>query len=220
MNATIALTLFLLSLMIGAGVISASWGYTLGREALKGITQPDTRPGSTLGDTQNSPSHRREELVLLKEEEILKQVKARINQETASPGEQPQSKASPEASPSLSPVEVTASVQDQDVNFQVTNVRQEGDSLVLDVSLQNNGSTPVRFLYSFLTITDNQGRTLDGSTDGLPGELLPNGEAVSGVVRIPVALLDGVGRLSLSLTDYPNQSLKLEVADIPVSLSN
>ncbi|NEO18623.1 hypothetical protein [Moorena sp. SIO4A5] len=41
-NTTVALTIVLLTMMLGAGVVSAFWGFSLGHEALKGVTQPDT----------------------------------------------------------------------------------------------------------------------------------------------------------------------------------
>ncbi|NJL23691.1 MAG: hypothetical protein HC895_27475, partial [Leptolyngbyaceae cyanobacterium SM1_3_5] len=44
-NSTLALTLVLLTAMVGAGVVSAAWGYAVGGEALKGVTQPNGRPG-------------------------------------------------------------------------------------------------------------------------------------------------------------------------------
>lgn len=76
-NSTVALTLVLLTLMIGAGVTSASVGYQLGRDALKGITQPDARPLNKLSDSQGKPV-RREGLTFLKESEILSNVKAQM----------------------------------------------------------------------------------------------------------------------------------------------
>jgi hypothetical protein len=78
MNPAIAFTLILLSLMIGAGVVSASWGFTLGRQALTGVRQPEARPSSGTPISReggNQPS----ELILANEAEILEQVKARIN---------------------------------------------------------------------------------------------------------------------------------------------
>jgi hypothetical protein len=78
MNSSIFLTLGLLALMFGAGLSSASWGFKLGREALKGITQPDTRPTNNLAGAQGHSS-RREELVFLKEEKIIINVKNTIN---------------------------------------------------------------------------------------------------------------------------------------------
>ncbi len=77
MNSTVVLTLFLLTVMVGAGVGSAAWGYRTGREALKGITQPDARPVNNVTDAQGKPV-RREGLTLLKEEDILQQVKAKM----------------------------------------------------------------------------------------------------------------------------------------------
>lgn len=77
-NPTVALTLLLLALMGGAGVISAAWGYALGREALKGITQPDVRPVPAGGeDAQSQPRH--QEMMIVPETKILEEVKGRIN---------------------------------------------------------------------------------------------------------------------------------------------
>ena len=78
LNSTVALTLILLSLMVGAGVVSATWGIALGREALKGVTQPDTRPTSNLAKRQGKAA-RREEFAILREEDIVASAKARIN---------------------------------------------------------------------------------------------------------------------------------------------
>lgn len=78
LNSTVVLTLILLFLMISAGIASATWGYRLGREALKGITQPDARPVNNLTDAQGKPV-RRDSVTFLKEENILKDVKARMD---------------------------------------------------------------------------------------------------------------------------------------------
>ncbi|QQE63524.1 hypothetical protein GFS31_01900 [Leptolyngbya sp. BL0902] len=76
MNPAVAFTLILLSLMMGAGVVSASWGFTLGRQALTGIRQPEARPTSgTPVANANTPSA----ATFANEAEILEQVKARIN---------------------------------------------------------------------------------------------------------------------------------------------
>jgi hypothetical protein len=77
LNSTVILTLVLLVLMVGAGLTSATWGYKLGREALKGITQPDARPVNNLTDSQGKPV-RRDSVTFLKEDQILKDVKARM----------------------------------------------------------------------------------------------------------------------------------------------
>jgi hypothetical protein len=96
LNSTVVLTLVLLSLMVGAGLTSAAWGYRLGRGALKGITQPDARPVNNLADAQGKPV-RREGLVFLKEADILADVKARIEGGGESPA--PNSGAAPSPAP-------------------------------------------------------------------------------------------------------------------------
>jgi hypothetical protein len=84
LNSTVALTFVLLALMFGAGLVSAAWGLVIGREALKGITQPDTRPANNLAQRKgNTP--RREDVVILKEEDIISSVKARMNGGAAKP---------------------------------------------------------------------------------------------------------------------------------------
>ncbi|MBW4653670.1 MAG: hypothetical protein KME20_11635 [Kaiparowitsia implicata GSE-PSE-MK54-09C] len=75
-NSTVALTLVLLSLMVGAGVVSAAWGYALGREALKGVTQPDVRP-TVLSEGESQA--RTDDVLIIPEEKILEDVKARVN---------------------------------------------------------------------------------------------------------------------------------------------
>ncbi|MFH7241334.1 MAG: hypothetical protein ACHWZW_00640 [Spirulina sp.] len=79
MNPAVAFTLILLSLMMGAGVVSASWGFTLGRQALTGIRQPDARPTSGTPISREANANNSGEAVFASEAEILDQVKARIN---------------------------------------------------------------------------------------------------------------------------------------------
>ncbi len=95
-NTTVALTLILLSLMVGAGVVSAAWGFALGREALKGITQPDTSPTSNLARKQQNDA--KTPFKILQEAEILKRVKARMegkDEKPATPEKSPQSSLTP-----------------------------------------------------------------------------------------------------------------------------
>ena len=102
------------------------------------------------------------------------------------------------------------------VTFTVKSARYSGGDLLIRVNMQNKGNNSVRFLYGFLDITDNKGRTLSAITEGLPAELPPNSREFSGAISIPTALLDDVNKISLSLTDYPNQKVKLNLVDIPV----
>lgn len=78
MNPAVAFTLILLSLMIGSGVVSASWGFTLGRQALTGVRQPETRPTSGAPISREGGAGQNT-VILVDEAEILQQVKARTS---------------------------------------------------------------------------------------------------------------------------------------------
>jgi hypothetical protein len=79
MNPAVAFTLILLSLMIGSGVVSASWGFTLGRQALTGVRQPETRPTSGAPVNREGGNPGQGAVTFADEAEILQQVKARIS---------------------------------------------------------------------------------------------------------------------------------------------
>ena len=87
----------------------------------------------------------------------------------------------------------------------------------MKVNFKNEGDKTVRFLSSFLDVTDDRGRALSANTEGLPWELPPNGKIFSGTVSISSALLDDVKKISMTLTDYPEQKLRLQMSDIPVN---
>lgn len=82
----VAFTTILLALMVGAGVVSASWGYALGRQALMGVRQPDTRPASSAASNQASPNAGHGAM-LRNEQEILNDVQSRISGNPATPSE-------------------------------------------------------------------------------------------------------------------------------------
>jgi hypothetical protein len=83
-NPAVAFTLILLSLMIGGGIVSASWGYTLGRQALTGVRQPESRPtsGAPLNRTESTGTHGAP--VLLNEDDIIQEVTSRMQGGTVS----------------------------------------------------------------------------------------------------------------------------------------
>jgi hypothetical protein len=225
-NPTVTLTLILLFLMIGAGITSASWGYKLGREALKGITQPDTRPINNVTDSQGKPLRREGSLALLKEKDIIANVKARVGGKDASEeadkkdpkaDAKTDAKADTKASPKADPAAgFPLFAESRAVTLGVQAVRKQGTSLVLDVSLQNNSTRAVQFLYDSMEITNDQGRLLSAKTQGLPEELAPNAQQDTGTITVPMDLLDGAKSLSLSLTDYPEQQVQLRLSGIPV----
>ncbi|MBI1240295.1 hypothetical protein [Umezakia ovalisporum] len=228
-NSTVLLTLMLLILMLGAGSVSAFLGFEMGSSALKGVTTPDGRPRTKFPGSKanNSPQLG---VTLLKEDEILKIVKARIEGKTKAAKsekleeddqETKTSKPKPKEKPPAVVVEKLEPgfpiiAESEGVTFAVQSVRYSGGDLLMRVNMQNQSSDTVRFLYTFLDVSDDKGRTLSASTDGLPTELPAKSPAVSGTVIIPTALLDDVNKISLSLTDYPAQKLKLKVLDVPV----
>jgi hypothetical protein len=169
-------------------------------------------------------------VTFLKEEEILKTVKARIegkakaaqsdkledDEEEINNSKQKQKEKTEEVVEEKLKPGFPVTAESEGVTFAVQSARYSGGDLLLKVKMQNKGADSVRFLYSFLDVTDDKGRTLSASTEGLPAELPANGSPFSGTVSIPTALLDDVKKVSLALTDYPDQKLKLEVTNIPV----
>jgi hypothetical protein len=226
LNSTVLLTLTLLTLMLGAGSVSAIIGFDVGSKALKGVTTPDARPTSKFASAK-SGNTAHTGVALLREEEILKIVKSRIEGKTkAAKASKPDDEE--ESKDKEKPVEKPAETQEKPqagfpvnaensgVKFSVQSARFSGGDFVLRVKMQNKGSESVRFLYSFLDVTDDKGRTLSQSTEGLPAELPGNSSEFTGTISIPTPLLDEVKKISLALTDYPAQKMRLEVANIPV----
>lgn len=226
MNSTVVLTLILLTLMFGAGVTSSVLGFTTGREALKGTTQPDVRPSNYAGTGKQGTVASKEQVSILKETDILKTVKARIegrdpdkttgaNTKTDKTSSKPAT-AKKTAEPKAS-AKFPLNSRDGGITLEVSAASQRGNSMLLDVSMKNEGSQSVRFLYSFLNVTDDRGRALSATAEDLPSELPPNGQVYYGTVSIPTALLENAKQVSLTLTDYPGQKLQLQIAGIPVA---
>ncbi|TAF14784.1 MAG: hypothetical protein EAZ76_09225, partial [Nostocales cyanobacterium] len=218
-NSTVILTLALLSLMIGSGSVSAYLGFTMGSSALKGVSSPDARPTTKFASGNNNKVQQ-VGVTLLKEEDIIKSTKARIQEnKTAKKPIQSDDEIKPQKpkveekrkeveEEKLEPGFPIVS-ESEGVSMSVQSVRYSGGDLLLRVKMQNKGADSVRFLYSFLDVTDDKGRTLSAITEGLPTELPANGPEFTGTISIPTALLDDVGNVSLALTDYPAQKLKL-----------
>jgi len=225
-NSTVVLTLILLTLMFGAGVTSSVLGFTTGREALKGTTQPDVRPSNYAGTGKQGTVASKEQVSILKETDILKTVKARIEgrdpDKTTDRANTKTDKTSSKPATAKKPAEQKASAKfplnsrDGGITLEVSAASQRGNSMLLDVSMKNEGSQSVRFLYSFLNVTDDRGRALSATAEDLPAELPSNGQVYYGTVSIPTALLENAKAVSLTLTDYPGQKLQLQIAGIPV----
>ncbi len=231
-NPTLKLTILLLLLMSGAGTASAFLAYQAGTQALKGVSQPENNPTKKLTEGEKK-STEPTEFKPIDEKTILIKVYNHTHQKNkaaASGKEQEKENSKTEDKTSQStedkPQDIETSqavanlplqVTDQGVKLEVNEATNEGTTLSLKVNLQNEGATPVKFLYSFLEVKDNQGRSLSAITEGLPEELPANSENFVGQVKIPSALVNDSQSLSLNLTDYPDQKLKLNIAQIPVT---
>lgn len=214
LNSTVAFTLILLACMSAIGTVSGALGYNFGRSALQGVRQPAISP--ILGGTISSGG--RENAGFLKEAEILRRVKEQISggaKAADTPKNSPTPKPEPKANRNRDQP-FPLQTQDQGVSLAIQSVERQGDVLELDVMMENQSSDPAQFLYTFLDITDEQGRSLTAITRGLPTELQPN-EKAEGTISLPLAALENVKQLSLSLTDYPNQELQLKLLKIPVN---
>ncbi|MEM8638897.1 MAG: hypothetical protein AAGG51_08805 [Cyanobacteria bacterium P01_G01_bin.54] len=231
-NPPLVLTGTLLVFMVGAGTLSGWLGYRMGYEALKGVTQPDVSPAKKLTQSDDATTTTGQDgQIILNEQELIQQAEAIIkgNVQPAPPPEPQEADVEavlpPEVLPEVPPeaqlvndLEDFNPIQgnDRGVTLAVVNATENDGDYLLDVSLKNDGSENVRFLYSFLDIRNDQGQPISALTDGLPGELPATGEWFSGTVRIPATLLEDTQQLSLTLTDYPDQRLELSLADIPV----
>ncbi|HLP92123.1 MAG TPA: hypothetical protein VK184_26470 [Nostocaceae cyanobacterium] len=227
-NSTVLLTLTLLTLMLGAGSVSAYLGLNFGNSALKGVNKLEGSPTASKFNSKAQASQT--EVSFLKEEDILKTVKARMDgknkpkkvEKVEEEEEEDKIKQSErEEKPEETTQEVLAPgfpvvTESDGVTMSVQSARYSGGDLLLKVKMQNKGEDTVRFLYSFLDVTDDKGRTLSAITEGLPAELPGKGQPFTGTISIPTSLLDDVRKVSIALTDYPAQKLKLQVADIPV----
>ncbi|MUL37063.1 hypothetical protein [Gloeocapsopsis dulcis] len=225
-NSTVALSLLLLVLMAVAGYVSSVWGFTIGSQALESVTQPDTRPPNKA-KTPSGGSQQRA-VVMLKEQDILTNVRARIEGKgkNAKP-EKPQSQKNDTQSSAKPKAQLVVAAsqpgfplvnRDRGVMLEVISAQYSGGTLQLRLNLKNESDRTVRFLYSFMDVTDNHGRALIANAEGLPEKLPPDGKPISGILSIPSTALDDVEKLSLRLTDYPEQKLKLQVSEIPVKI--
>lgn len=225
-NPTIVLTSLFLLMMMGAGSVSAMLGYKLGYQSLKGVSQPDVNPTRKLRDPDKSDTENKG-LILVNEKRLLVKnydyIEAQKNKkkspqnvaqkETKTPAESETKESEGETKKEQI---LSLKTENNSVVLETVKVREEDDSLLLSVNLKNTGNKAARFVYSFLEIKDNQGKILSAVADGLPSELPANGNNFSGTVKIPLSLLTDSESLSLNLTDYPDQKIKLKIDNIPV----
>ncbi len=221
LNSTATFTFVLLFLMVGAGVASSMGGFSLGSQALKGVRQPDSRPNKAGSSDSPKRTLGQAEITLLKEEDILKAAKEKVNSSLkagAKPDPANQKDPLKEApdSKKVASKQFPYVGKDKKVTIEITAIRRQEDTVIFDLALKNDSSKTVKFLYSFLSITDDQGRLLNGETTGLPPELAPESDRVTGTVKVSSSLLSTASKVSFQLSDYPDQKIQLEVSDVPV----
>ena len=225
LNSTAKVSVILLVMMIAAGSVTALWGFIIGNKSLNGVSKPDANPTQKLsGNKQLSESLT--EPTFIKEKDVLVKVYNHIyekNKKSKTPAPQKNKKNQNNDSfidssgvEESNRGEFPRSHQDRGVTLEIVKATMKGNSFLLDVNLKNDSSEAVGFLYSFLDVRDEQGTALSAITEGLPEKLPANGEVFSGKISIPSALLDNAKQISLTLTDYPDQKLKLKISEIPV----
>ena len=217
------LTITLFVMMLSAGIASGCLGYYMGREALKAVTQPDVSSEDPL--VKSKPvGGKYKGLKIVNEKAILLKVYNHIHnkdQNRRSHQQVPlknkanlvERQSEKKINSSLFPL----SNQSEGVTLKVENAEFQGGSLLLNLSLKNEGKETVSFLYSFLDVRDDRARPLSAIPDRLPGDLPANGELYSGVLRIPKVLLENTKYISLTMTNYPERTLELKLPQIPIS---
>ncbi|URR35057.1 hypothetical protein NBE99_10465 [Thermosynechococcus sp. HN-54] len=213
-------SLVLISTTTAITLITALMGYHLGRDSLRGVSQPVMNP--ILGSAVNADSPAQgERSPILDEAEIIAQTKARIAEMTQGSGEReivpaPTTASEPQTAEPAAPQTLPIVAEDKGVRLEISHVDTIGQDLALHVSLKNDSSQGVQFIYTFLEIKNDKGSLLSALTEGLPTELPPGSDLVKGTILIPKSLLGDTKTLTLRLASYPNQDVQLQAANIPV----
>lgn len=206
-------------------------GYFFGYQSLKGVTQPDKNP--FLGTSASGEDYPRQGSPFVSEQDIINQVEKQIKgiskSQQAAKKEAAQANKDKDkdkdkdknATASPSPKDGNAKslpivAKSQGVILEIRSVTFTEDNTTLDVALRNEGNAPVQFLYDFLDVTDNQSQTFSTEVKGLPTDLKPKSETYSGTIKIIGVSEEASKALTLSLSDYPEQRIKLEASGIPI----
>ncbi len=216
LSSSLSTTLTLLGFMLALGIISAAAGFMFGRSSLQGVTQPAINPilGGSSADLASKQGNE-----FLKEKDIIAKVEAEIKGENKPKSDQkPDNQPSPTASPEAKQgVKLPITSQDKGVSIEVRSVEQQGENVILNVAIKNQSSRTIQFQYTFLDITDQEGQALTATTSGLATELASKSDPTIGTIAIPKAVLGESKQVSLSLSDYPDQELKLQINNVPIA---
>lgn len=226
-NSTLLLSIFIF--LAASGVVSASAiiSYKFGTKSLEVVKSPLENPAQKLTNKDSSSSESNQGFQIIEEKKILVEVydyvfhQKKANKEKKNSIQQ-SAKANVKFITNKSSQNPWAKInlplkgESQRVKMEITQIKEQQGSLLLNVNLQNNGSQSVKFLYSFLEVKDDKNRSLSAIADGLPTKLPANGKIFSGRIRIPLSLLNDSKKIFLTLPDYPNQQLSLKIPGIPI----
>ncbi|MFN4279388.1 hypothetical protein [Thermosynechococcus sp.] len=213
-------SLVLISTTAVITLVTAFIGYHLGRESLRGVSQPVVNP--ILGSAVNANGQTQgERSPILDEAQIIAQTKARIAEMTEGSGDReiapaPTTPSEPQATEAEANRTLPIVAEDKGVRLEISHVDTIGQDLALHISLKNDSSQGVQFIYTFLEIKNDKGDLLSALTEGLPTELPPGSDLVKGTILIPKSLLGDTKTMTLRLASYPNQDVQLQAANIPV----
>jgi len=219
-----------LSLLLGIAIatsISGVMGFKVGSFALEGVTQPEVNPTQKLSRRKNNADDP-QSFKALNEKNIIDQ----INQDIKNKGKtiKPKAKETPNSTETPNPDAKTAeeakklplkttfplSNQSEGITLTVDKATPKENSLILSVNLKNESAKPVQFLYSFLEIKDEEDRTLSGIAEGLPEKIPAHSQPFNGQIKIPLDLVKDNKSITLSLSNYPDQTINLSIKDIPI----
>ena len=231
-NSTFTVLALIIFGSLGAGMITAIVAYKFASESLKAVQFPEENPAQKLAKKNSSPQKSSQGFEIMNEKDILVEVYDYVYyQKEASKNKKSDNKDNQQSSNANSQEEIIVQnsqpkvqpkpfvpmiVKNKGVTMEVADVQQQQGSLLLSVNLRNDSNQNVKFLYSFLDIKDDQDRAISGIADGLPTELPANGQIFTGEISIPLSLLNKSQKISLSLPDYPEQNLQLQIPAIPV----
>lgn len=209
------LTSLLLMALTGlVTTVTAVIGYHLGQNSLRGVSQPVVNP--ILGNALSQSGQERD--MILDEAEIIARTQAMIAQ-MSDPATEPETVPDPtgESEPQTrEQYRLPIVAEDKGVRLEIRSVQSKGQNLLLNVTLKNDSSQGVQFIYTFLEVKDDRGNLLSAITEGLPTELPAGSDLATGVIAIPKSSLAQTKTLTLRLASYPNQDVQLQAANIPV----
>lgn len=219
---TLLLTSLLLFFMLAAGIASGVVGFISGHEALKGVTQPDIRPNNTKGTSGQNANTKG--LELIKEQEVIANVKKQMGIEDPSKDAQMAKDAKKQAADfekavqndpksGIPNVKLPLLRDDQGIQMSINAIDYKNNSVKITMTLTNNGSQPVNFGQGAMAVS-NGTQNISAAVIGIPNSLVANGKPTKVVVTVPKSAIDKAKSISLQLTDI-DKKLQLDATGIP-----